>query len=761
MMVACCLLGGVLLLQFVAVDWKVMDLVVLGELQKQTTETNSKILVALLSTTPPNNSTTTRTTTTTKLHSSKKTALLLETTTEHDNYNQEPLRKESKNDKSHSEISAAAIAADSERQQRHNNKKSKTPVANTKLSVSDDGAATVSSSSSSSACFRLNSPEWVQGPRFGNSRLEEEGMMTSAAVVAQEMILDIADMLVNKSVRTTITTSPPQQFLPLFFQHSQARSILGLSMSLPQSRFLNDPAMDANNPRHVRLWAVRLIYWALHYHQHAPAMPEARLRFGNGGGWEGKNHNNYNTTTTTTVRDTASGAAVSCTPNELKAHEVGNFDYECPDAKYLLITMAGMGIGANIRGGAVQALLSGLATDRVVLFVNQAPAGRPLTIAWELSSCPRRDFQCFFMPTTPCTLTHADLENAYYLNKHESRQLWNHNRLPPEHADDKVVHGILLYFPPVKLDQSVLGKIAQYARRLIPSVEQLTTADDAETSDAAAKNQTATDLERLLPVLNEAVKSIRVQDPPRAGYNFAAASLKVNHALVFYSMRPNPTSARQLADIRQEIIPADLNPEATIGLPIRASDKCHRESECLSFDEHMLITSDAWDKHLGYLKNASSILNNNSTRIADDPTVIFTSEAKDVLAEQKAFALNDTRQANYPHRFRFVTNTKDVLPGTGKLKRSQHRSNGDAVMLSSMSTLQAQMMAGTSIGNCCSNYHLLMSDFLMEGLGAASDNRFLCLQEHENPMMRVCCGWHHDCKEMKKKLKAANNLTLA
>jgi len=49
------------------------------------------------------------------------------------------------------------------------------------------------------------------------------------------------------------------------------------------------------------------------------------------------------------------------------------------------------------------------------------------------------------------------------------------------------------------------------------------------------------------------------------------------------------------------------------------------------------------------------------------------------------------------------------------------------------------------MGNCCSNFHAMLSDFLSEGCGAASDNTFMCLQEFDDPMVRVCCGWHKDC----------------
>lgn len=66
-------------------------------------------------------------------------------------------------------------------------------------------------------------------------------------------------------------------------------------------------------------------------------------------------------------------------------------------------------------------------------------------------------------------------------------------------------------------------------------------------------------------------------------------------------------------------------------------------------------------------------------------------------------------------------------------------------MLSSMSSLKAQLMPRLSIGNCCSNFHAMLNDLLMEGCGAATENTFKCLQEYDDPILRVCCGWHKDC----------------
>jgi hypothetical protein len=198
-------------------------------------------------------------------------------------------------------------------------------------------------------------------------------------------------------------------------------------------------------------------------------------------------------------------------------------------------------------------------------------------------------------------------------------------------------------------------------------------------------------------------------------------------------------------------------------LYLLASDKCDGESECLSFDQHMQVASDMWQKHA------------KKSGIEVDPTVVFTTEATSMVEEQKAFvAQNETQR--YPFNFNFVTNTKDVTPDSGFMKeigktpvRSRchshvrvsrysrilfyisavSASSADEIMLSAMSSLKAQLMPRVSIGNCCSNFHVMLNDFLSEGCGAASDNTFLCLQEYEDPALRVCCGWHKVCKSQK------------
>jgi hypothetical protein len=46
----------------------------------------------------------------------------------------------------------------------------------------------------------------------------------------------------------------------------------------------------------------------------------------------------------------------------------------------------------------------------------------------------------------------------------------------------------------------------------------------------------------------------------------------------------------------------------------------------------------------------------------------------------------------------------------------------------------------------------LINDFLMEGCGAATSNTFHCIQETDDPLLNVCCGWHHTCQAHKKQL---------
>ena len=140
--------------------------------------------------------------------------------------------------------------------------------------------------------------------------------------------------------------------------------------------------------------------------------------------------------------------------------------------------------------------------------------------------------------------------------------------------------------------------------------------------------------------------------------------------------------------------------------------------------------------------HANGTTNNN-------PTVVFTSESKAVALDQIEFASNTTLQHTLERTFDFVTNLQDQHTDTGSAReswkiRNQNVSN-DENMLQTMTSLKLQLLPRYSLGNCCSNFHVLMADFLMEGCGKARDNTYTCLQEHPDPRFIVCCSWKKGC----------------
>jgi len=69
----------------------------------------------------------------------------------------------------------------------------------------------------------------------------------------------------------------------------------------------------------------------------------------------------------------------------------------------------------------------------------------------------------------------------------------------------------------------------------------------------------------------------------------------------------------------------------------------------------MTVTSDFWKHHL------------NETNARHNPTIVFTTEAKSMMAEQKAWVANKEQDERL-YAFTFVTNDRDLLPDTGFIK---------------------------------------------------------------------------------------------
>lgn len=185
-----------------------------------------------------------------------------------------------------------------------------------------------------------------------------------------------------------------------------------------------------------------------------------------------------------------------------------------------------------------------------------------------------------------------------------------------------------------------------------------------------------------------------------------------------------------------------------------ASDKCIRESECLSFSKHMQAALLGWEK----LEDGSG------HNMKNDPFLVFTTESTQMVKEQQEFAAGKKPDIKTAFNFSFVTNSMDITPNTGKyvarlFTHSKDKLAEEENLLSMLSSFKLQMTARISIANCCSNFHALLGDYLYEGTGKADSNEFMCLQEFENPELKICCSWHHDCIDEKRKTLIANNQT--
>jgi hypothetical protein len=179
-------------------------------------------------------------------------------------------------------------------------------------------------------------------------------------------------------------------------------TILKQTLCHEQSRFLNYTDDGSEGQKSIDFWAMRLIYLSVHMHQHREAIQEAKLR-----------------------------QDLGC-DKVLNQNDIGTFDYECPNAKFLVVPMGEMGLGAVMRLGAVNALFAGIATNRTVLFVNNITVGdSSLHKPWVHASCERGDIQCFFMPPSPCTLTYAEIESAHAMVKGEARRMFKYGRNAP------------------------------------------------------------------------------------------------------------------------------------------------------------------------------------------------------------------------------------------------------------------------------------------------------------------------------------------
>jgi hypothetical protein len=524
----------------------------------------------------------------------------------------------------------------------------------------------------SNSCFLHNSPAWLNG-----NRLHNEHSFLSDDFVFSQIIMSNP---INSDSFSTLSSQ---------------------TICHNRSKFRN-PSMtnwDVSNEQLLDEWEFRLIYMAIHYHHHQPATQEAKIR-------------------------------QSC--SEFPSH-FPKMDYECPSAKFLVSNVAPSGFGASIRMGAVNSMLLGIATNRLTLFVNDFLGGATfLQKPSLLANCPRKDLQCFFLPTTPCTIRVDDLRNATVIPEDHARTLRRRGIMAdPKYLDSRILVLEPRLSPPIRWDIQVKiqRRLHSIAMRLIDNIRETAPQDQIEFLEAAAAR---------INVENSTIGN-RESGGNLTRYVYGNRDTKAAHAALMYLMRPNPNFQRITDHEVSKILPLDLNESLTMGLPIRASDKCSSESVCFSFETYMSLMSQVW-------------ANNKLFSTAETKgNIILTSEDRNILLESRRY------QANSSFPFRFLINEKDVFQGSGNPRHFHNRS--DDIMLSSMIAIKLQLHSKFSIGNCCSNFHLVLFDLLREGCGSVADNEVMCLQEYPDPRYQLCCGWTKSavCSQLKKGNKNETN----
>ena len=520
----------------------------------------------------------------------------------------------------------------------------------------------------SKMCVAENSDAWLQGPRLSNM----------------------------EALNATIVRTSMMPFLL-----PNMDSLLEQTICHKKGRFRTTAAAAAAATADVDLddLEMKLLYLAIHWYHHRPSFQEHQLRS-------------------------------ACNATLLyETFGLGPLDYECPNSKFLVTTFSPNGFGANVRLGMVAHILLAMLVDRIPIFIKDTPIGpKVFQRPWFLASCRRprrREWQCMFLPTTPCVLTHQDLVEAPILTEPHAGRLRSHGMFPTEFQETRVV--ILL--PKLAgtnielLQKGPLQTLHQLAVELIEGWKNhaITNATTATTAAATTGNRS-----NMTPIISwdrweaAAERILHETDRPRATrqegtkrYLYPYRDMKLAHAIVLYLLRPNPTAQLAIQSRLTDLIPPKFQSHDALGMAIRGSDKCLVESTCLPFSAYMDLA--------------------RQTR--SNGTLILTTEDKAIFQHHVPYNRNFNESSTFP--LGFVVNDQDVFQGTGW--GPSFGRLADDVMKNSLISLQLQLHANHIIGNCCSNFYQLLIDLMDVGCGLDWNPTVTCLQETTD--YQVCCVW--------------------
>lgn len=394
------------------------------------------------------------------------------------------------------------------------------------------------------SCFRLNSKRWLEGPRIGNIPLNHPTDISN---------LNWFDHIMH----------------PYHLLHpSKMDSVLSQTLCYPSGRFRNVSVFTfANTSQIMRQWEFRLLYLTIHRMHHAPAHKEYQLR----------------KQCMESMEEGSSAPTKITTPTA-----ISNFDYECPDAKFWVIVVhSTAGMGAVLRNHIMPSFFMAIATGRIPLLVQSAPYPHVhdvlemLARQFPLASCERGDWQCVFLPTSPCVVTLDDLRTApvltdeqiRQLRQHESHSTTNtttHNELEAHrvviHWMNNYIHYNMFADP---INNVAISRIAAAMKEML---------NDYKRQQHYHGDKIPLQVWRIMTQAANQVQRITSMDVDQ--------QLRLLRVAYFYILRPNAWVERQINDRLLESIPSYPTSSSSLqvhrrerlyfGLPIRGTDVCRR-----------------------------------------------------------------------------------------------------------------------------------------------------------------------------------------
>jgi hypothetical protein len=527
---------------------------------------------------------------------------------------------------------------------------------------------------------RIASESWIMGERHGNAR--------NTGSLGREELLHLL-------LGRTDSTLRDESFQVIFSQ----------TMSHPRSRFVNVSDRNVDDDLY------RLMFLAIHHHQHKMAQEEAMDRL-------------------VRCHDTTWNLPDS----------IGVYDFECPKAKFIVTRFPSYGLGMSLKHTIADAILLGILTNRVVIVINSLNTTHPevpqdFKSQWDLASCDRHDMQCVFLPLSPCVLTIEDLRNASHVAHADIAVLRKSGFLSSKYERSKVIILPTNDYPMPK-PIAVLEQVQLILQSELLSKAPLPWGMTSEYLDQVFQALVPLEQNKVLPTI-----------------------WQLEDAAVLYTLRLNVEYREKLQKLIATSFPSDFNPETAIGLAIRSSDKCLQESECLSFDNYTTIAHNIAQadtkQYLQAINSSSKELSTSNGLLYD--TIVLTSESSMIIEARKVYE----NISSFP--FRFVVNSADIMQGSGNPRHykalQKVNISADDIMFSTVSSIAFQMMCKVVVANLCSNFHKIMIAFIHRGLSAVYNPNMTWLQENEVPEFRICCAWSNseECKQRRQAGKFGAN----